>query len=66
MIPIRDVSGQVIAFGGRELPQSEELTSPKIKSSKKNAKYVNSPNSAGTMKPFFFFYFPFSSSMEEK
>lgn len=54
MIPIRNIDGEVIAFGGRELNTINPLDAPvtnseseEDKKSSKIAKYVNSPSSAG-------------------
>lgn len=53
MIPIRDITGRVIAFGGRDLPLSSTSSSSALttaessdSSSRKVAKYINSPGSS--------------------
>jgi hypothetical protein len=42
MIPIRDIEGNIIGYGGRELPDEQ----PSI-AKKPVAKYVNTPTTAG-------------------
>jgi hypothetical protein len=42
MIPIRDIEGNIIGYGGRELPDEQ----PSI-TKKPVAKYVNTPTTAG-------------------
>ncbi len=47
MIPIRSIDGEIIGFGGRELPEKSTNYLASIKKIKSPGKYINTPTSKG-------------------
>lgn len=60
MIPIRSIDGEIIGFGGRELPEKSTNYLASIKKIKSPGKYINTPTSKGTSFLWNSFLIPFT------